>query len=93
MRHHGDLPDLTLGSDLSARDIVGRVAGPLQLGDRAGIRRMAVHINHTRPGGFSSLTGASTTDYPSKTFDLIDDASWATGTTSSNSGSKRAGCC
>ncbi len=29
--------------------------------------------------GFSSLTGASTTDYPSKTFDLIDDASWATG--------------
>jgi hypothetical protein len=29
--------------------------------------------------GFSSLTGASTTDYPSKTFGLIDDASWATG--------------
>jgi hypothetical protein len=29
--------------------------------------------------GFSSLTGASTTDYPSKTFDLIDDVSWAHG--------------
>ena len=29
--------------------------------------------------GFSSLTGASTTDYPSKSFDLIDDVSWAKG--------------
>jgi Carboxypeptidase regulatory-like domain len=29
--------------------------------------------------GFSSLTGASTTDYPSKSFDLIDDLSWAKG--------------
>jgi outer membrane receptor protein involved in Fe transport len=29
--------------------------------------------------GFSSLTGASTTDYPSKTFDLIDDVSWVKG--------------
>ena len=29
--------------------------------------------------GFSSLTGSSTTDYPSKTFDLIDDVSWAKG--------------
>ena len=29
--------------------------------------------------GFSSLTGSSTTDYPSKTFDLIDDLSWAKG--------------
>ncbi|HUK14915.1 MAG TPA: TonB-dependent receptor [Bryobacteraceae bacterium] len=29
--------------------------------------------------GFSSLTGASTTDYPSKTFDLIDDVSWVRG--------------
>lgn len=29
--------------------------------------------------GFSTLTGASTTDYPSKTFDLIDDVSWAKG--------------
>lgn len=29
--------------------------------------------------GFSSLTGASTTDYPSKTFDFIDDISWVKG--------------
>ena len=29
--------------------------------------------------GFSALTGASTTDYPSKSFDLIDDLSRATG--------------
>ncbi|HTA47728.1 MAG TPA: carboxypeptidase regulatory-like domain-containing protein [Bryobacteraceae bacterium] len=29
--------------------------------------------------GFSTLAGASTTDYPSKTFDLIDDLSWAKG--------------
>ena len=29
--------------------------------------------------GFSSLTGHSTTDYPSKTFDLLDDASWVKG--------------
>ena len=29
--------------------------------------------------GFSSLTGSSTTDYPSKTFDLIDDVSWPEG--------------
>lgn len=29
--------------------------------------------------GFSSLTGSSTTDYPSKAFDLIDDISWAKG--------------
>jgi hypothetical protein len=29
--------------------------------------------------GFSSLTGASTTDYPSKSFDFIDDLSWAKG--------------
>lgn len=29
--------------------------------------------------GFSPLTGASTTDYPSKSFDFIDDLSWAKG--------------
>ncbi len=29
--------------------------------------------------GFSSLTGASTTDYPSKSFDLIDDMAWSKG--------------
>ena len=30
-------------------------------------------------GGFSALTGASTTDYPSKSFDLLDDMAWAKG--------------
>ncbi len=30
-------------------------------------------------GGFSALTGASTTDYPSKSFDLIDDVAWMKG--------------
>ncbi len=29
--------------------------------------------------GFSALTGASTTDYPSKSFDLIDDLAWSKG--------------
>lgn len=29
--------------------------------------------------GFSALTGSSTTDYPSKSFDLIDDLAWAKG--------------
>ncbi len=29
--------------------------------------------------GFSTLAGASTTDYPSKSFDLIDNLSWAKG--------------
>ena len=29
-------------------------------------------------GGFSGLTGASTTDYPSKSLDLTDDVAWAT---------------
>ena len=29
--------------------------------------------------GFSSLTGSSTTDYPSKSFDLLDDLSWSKG--------------
>ena len=29
--------------------------------------------------GFGSLTGASTTDYPSKSFDLIDDLAWSKG--------------
>jgi hypothetical protein len=29
--------------------------------------------------GFSSLTGASTTDYPSKSFDLIDNVAWSKG--------------
>ncbi len=29
--------------------------------------------------GFSALTGSSTTDYPSKAFDMLDDISWAKG--------------
>ena len=30
-------------------------------------------------GGFSPLTGSSTTDYPSKAFDLLDDVTWSKG--------------
>jgi hypothetical protein len=51
-----------------------------------GVNQTIYHTANVSPvpfgvsvSGFSSLTGASTTDYPSKTFDLIDDASWATG--------------
>lgn len=32
-----------------------------------------------RGGGYSALTGASTTDYPSKAFDLTDNLAWAKG--------------
>lgn len=51
-----------------------------------GINQTIYHTANVSPvpfgvavSGFSSLTGASTTDYPSKTFDLIDDVSWAKG--------------
>jgi hypothetical protein len=51
-----------------------------------GINQTIYHTANLSPipfgvavSGFSSLTGASTTDYPSKSFDLIDDLSWATG--------------
>jgi len=51
-----------------------------------GINQTIYHTANVSPvpfgvavSGFSSLTGASTTDYPSKTFDLIDDLSWAKG--------------
>ena len=51
-----------------------------------GVNQTIYHTANVSPvpfgvavSGFSSLTGASTTDYPSKTFDLIDDASWAKG--------------
>ncbi len=30
-------------------------------------------------GGFSPVTGSSTTDYPSKAFDLLDDVAWSKG--------------
>ena len=45
-----------------------------------GINQTIYHTANLSPvpfgvavSGFSSLTGASTTDYPSKSFDLIDD--------------------
>ena len=51
-----------------------------------GINQTIYHTANLSPApfgvavsGFSSLTGSSTTDYPSKTFDLIDDVSWAKG--------------
>ena len=51
-----------------------------------GVNQTIYHTANVSPvpltvavSGFSSLTGASTTDYPSKAFDLIDDASWAKG--------------
>jgi hypothetical protein len=51
-----------------------------------GVNQTIYHTANVSPvpfgvsvSGFSALTGSSTTDYPSKTFDLIDDASWAKG--------------
>jgi Carboxypeptidase regulatory-like domain/TonB dependent receptor len=51
-----------------------------------GINQTIYHTANVSPvplglavSGFSSVTGASTTDYPSKSFDLIDDLSWAKG--------------
>jgi hypothetical protein len=51
-----------------------------------GINQTLYHTANLSPvpfgiavSGFSSLTGSSTTDYPSKSFDLIDDLSWAKG--------------
>ncbi len=51
-----------------------------------GINQTIYHTANLSPvpfgiavSGFSSLTGSSTTDYPSKTFDLIDDLSWSKG--------------
>jgi len=51
-----------------------------------GVNQTIYHTANVSPvpftvavSGFSSLAGASTTDYPSKTFDLIDDLSWAKG--------------
>jgi Carboxypeptidase regulatory-like domain/TonB dependent receptor len=53
---------------------------------KLGVNQTIYHTANVSPvpftvaaSGFSSLTGASTTDYPSKTFDLIDDLSWAKG--------------
>lgn len=51
-----------------------------------GVNQTIYHTANVSPvpigisvSGFSALTGASTTDYPSKTFDFIDDVSWAKG--------------
>ena len=53
---------------------------------RVGVNQTIYHTASISPipigvavSGFSSLTGASTTDYPSKTVDLIDNLSWAKG--------------
>jgi hypothetical protein len=53
---------------------------------RFGVNQTIYHTANLSPvpfgvavSGFSSLTGSSTTDYPSKTFDLIDDLAWAKG--------------
>ena len=51
-----------------------------------GINQTIYHTANLSPvpfgvtvSGFSSLTGSSTTDYPSKSFDLIDNLSWTKG--------------
>jgi hypothetical protein len=53
---------------------------------KLGINQTIYHTANLSPtpfgvavSGFSSLTGSSTTDYPSKSVDLIDDLSWAKG--------------
>jgi len=53
---------------------------------KIGVNQTIYHTANLSPipfgvavSGFSSLTGSSTTDYPSKAFDLIDDLSWARG--------------
>ncbi len=53
---------------------------------RLGVNQTIYHSASISPvpfgiavSGLSSLTGSSTTDYPSKTFDFIDDLSWAKG--------------
>jgi hypothetical protein len=53
---------------------------------KLGVNQTVYHTANLSPvpfgvavSGFSSLTGASTTDYPSKTFDFIDDVTWEKG--------------
>jgi Carboxypeptidase regulatory-like domain len=53
---------------------------------KLGVNQTIYHTANLSPvpfgvivSGFSSLTGSSTTDYPSKTFDIIDDVSWVRG--------------
>ena len=53
---------------------------------KLGVNQTIYHTANLSPvpfgvsvSGFSALTGSSTTDYPSKSFDLLDDVSWAKG--------------
>ena len=60
---------------------------PTLIGEvKFGVNQTIYHTANLSPvpygvsvSGFSPLTGASTTDYPSKTFDLIYNLSWAKG--------------
>ena len=66
---------------------LSRVFTPSLIGEmKFGVNQTIYHTANLSPvpfgvavSGFSSLTGASTTDYPSKTLDWINDASWAAG--------------
>ncbi len=66
---------------------LSHVFGPSLINEtKFGINQTIYHTANLSPlpygvavSGFSSLTGSSTTDYPSKTFDLIDNLSWAKG--------------
>jgi hypothetical protein len=60
---------------------------PALIGEvKFGVNQTIYHTANLSPvpfgvavSGFSALTGSSTTDYPSKTFDSIDDVSWERG--------------
>ncbi len=66
---------------------LSHVFAPTLVNDlKFGVNQSIYHTANVSPipltvsvSGFSSLTGSSTTDYPSKTFDLIDNLSWAKG--------------
>jgi Carboxypeptidase regulatory-like domain len=66
---------------------VSHVFSPVLIDEmKFGVNQTIYHTANLSPvpfgiavSGFSSLTGSSTTDYPSKTFDLLDDLSWAKG--------------
>jgi hypothetical protein len=66
---------------------LSHVFGPALIGEvKFGVNQTIYHTANLSPvpfgvavSGFSALTGSSTTDYPSKSFDFIDDLSWAKG--------------
>ena len=66
---------------------LSHVLTPALIGEvKFGVNQTIYHTANLSPvpfgvavSGFSALTGSSTTDYPSKSFDLIDDVSWAKG--------------